>query len=289
MCTHNFGEAILVQVSPFFQRVFSVPSTLVCHLRLSYDSLKLLPEFCRGLTFADRWVAPPGSSKPDSRPSGGESADSNPRWDYFCKNETGPWIWKWTHDFEAYHRHFSRFRGQAVNLLEIGIYSGGSLPMWISYLGDKSQVYGVDIEEACKSYESDRIQVFIGNQEDRNFWKRFRESAPDIQLLVDDGGYTPDQQMVTLEEMLPDMPPGSVYMCEDIHGKSNRFTAFATAFVHRLNAMNMDGKPGVDATPFQRVFHSIHFYPDLLVIEKHAVPLERLIAPKHGTEWQPFL
>ena len=273
----------------FFQRIFSVLSTLVCHPRLSFGTLRLLPEFCRGLAIADQWAARPSQPKTGS-PLGSDSADSsNPLWDHFCQNKTGPGIWKWTHYFDAYHRHFSRFRGQAVNLLEIGIYSGGSLPMWLAYLGDKSKIYGVDIEDACKSYESDRIQVFIGDQEDRTFWKRFRDSAPEIQILVDDGGHTPEQQMVTLEEMLPVMPPGSVYMCEDIHGKSNRFAAFATAFVHRLNTMTLDGQPGVHATPFQRAFHSIHFYPFMLVIEKHALPPERLIAPKHGTEWQPFL
>jgi hypothetical protein len=35
--------------------------------------------------------------------------------------------------------------------------------------------------------------------------------------------------------------------------------------------------------------HSFHFYPYVCVIERHAEPPESLIAPKHGTEWQPFL
>ncbi len=260
----------------------AVLQTIVRYPGLAARSIILLPEFCRGLKIADNW------GDPLNHP-GQEDSSINPLWEYFSQYRQGPGIWKWTHYFEAYHRHFERFRGQQVNLLEIGIYSGGSLPMWLSYFGDNCKVFGVDIEEVCKSYETDRIKVYIGDQEDREFWKRFREEAPEIHILIDDGGHTPEQQMTTLEEMLPYMPPGSVYMCEDIHGNSNSFAAFATALVHRLNAINSDGQPGVAASQLQQSLHSIHFYPYLCVIEKHRLPPQKLIAPKHGTEWQPFL
>lgn len=194
---------------------------------------------------------------------------------------------KWSHYFEIYHRHFSRFRGQPVNLLEIGIYSGGSLPMWLSYFGDDCRVFGVDIEEACKCYETDRIEVFIGDQGDRAFWRRFRETTPEIHILIDDGGHTAEQQIVTLEEMLPHMPLGSVYVCEDVHGEFNRFTAFATALVHRMNVMQSYDGPGCAASTLQQSVHSIHFYPYLCVIEKHKYPPNTFTSLKHGTEWQP--
>jgi len=41
-------------------------------------------------------------------------------------------------------------------------------------------------------------------------------------------------------------------------------------------------------TPFQQAVHSIHLYPMVLVIERRSEHLE-LVAPKHGTQWQPFL
>jgi hypothetical protein len=238
----------------------------------------LLPEFCRGLAVVERWDTPLPQNCEKISP-----APANPLWDYFSSYENGPGIWKWTHYFEAYHRHFSRFIGQPVNLLEIGIYSGGSLPMWQSYFGNNCQIFGVDIENACKCYETDRIRVFIGDQEDRAFWARFRQEVPEIHILIDDGGHMPEQQIVTLEEMLPYMPAGSVYVCEDIHGLSNRFAAYATALVHNLNAMSRS------TSYYQQSIHSIHFYPYLCVIEKHESPPTSLVAPKHGTEWQPFL
>ena len=65
---------------------------------------------------------------------------------------------------------------------------------------------------------------------------KFRDQVPEIQILIDDCDHTPEQQMVTLEEMLPYMPCGSIYVCEDIHGLANEFMAFAVGLVNQLNA-----------------------------------------------------
>jgi hypothetical protein len=218
------------------------------------------------------------------------SSSMNPLWDYFQKHKVGHGIWKWEHYFDISHRHFSRFVGQKINILEIGIYSGGSLEMWRSYFGEKSHIYRVDIEEACKVYENDHISVFVGDQEDRAFWRNFRESVEGIDIIVDDGGHTPEQQQITLEEMLPYLRPGGVYLCEDVHRASNRFSVFMTGLVSELNSVNIISGPLLQSTvsPFQSSIHSIHFYPYVVVIEKHRVSPTKLSAPKHGTEWQPF-
>jgi hypothetical protein len=267
------------------KRFLSLASAFISHPRYSLRSTLLVPEFCRGLELADRW--PP--SKNDSAPP---QKNNNPLWDYFTAHNKGPGIWKWTHYFEVYHRHLEKFRGRSVKLLEIGIYSGGSLPMWLSYFGNNCNVFGVDIEQACKKYENENIHVFIGDQEDREFWQAFRKSVPNIDIVIDDGGHTPEQQMTTLEELLPHMPPGSVYICEDIHGNSNRFAAFATALVHRLNTFESlveNGQISSKPSNLQKVVHSIHFYPYLLVIEIHNTSPTRLVSAKRGTEWNPFI
>jgi hypothetical protein len=60
---------------------------------------------------------------------------TNPLRRFFEAHKRGHGIWKWNHYFEIYHRHFSKFRGREVHILEIGIYSGGSLEMWKDYFG----------------------------------------------------------------------------------------------------------------------------------------------------------
>ena len=216
--------------------------------------------------------------------------NTNPLWEHFQNHKEGHGIFKWEHYFEAYHRHLSKFVGRGPNVLEVGIYSGGSLEMWRSYFGENCHVYGVDIEHACKAYETKYISVFVGDQADREFWKSLRGDVQSIDILIDDGGHTVDQQRVTLEEMLPHLRAGGVYVCEDIHGRHNRFAAFAAELVSELNRMNLVSGSVLQsaASHFQSAIHSIHFYPYLLVIEKHDVARTKLMAPRRGTKWQPF-
>lgn len=198
---------------------------------------------------------------------------------------------EWLHYFELYHRHLHKFIGRSVTVVEVGVYSGGSMPMWRHYLGKDCRVHGVDIQEECRVYENSHTTIHIGDQADRAFWKRFRESVPDVDVLIDDGGHQPQQQMVTLEEMLPHLRPGGVYICEDVQGSGSRFAAFAHSLANERNAFAGTSQQELDSTPtpFQAAVHSVHLYPYVVVIEKRDSPLKRFAAPKHGTKWQPFL
>ena len=45
--------------------------------------------------------------------------------------------------------------------------------MWRDYFGSKCHVYGIDIAEECRQYETDYASIFIGDQADRGFWNAF--------------------------------------------------------------------------------------------------------------------
>lgn len=160
-----------------------------------------------------------------------------------------------------------------MHCLEVGVYSGGSLEMWRRYFGPACVVYGADLEPACRVYEDERTGISIGEQADRAFWKRFKERYPVIDILIDDGGHQPEQQIVTLEEMLPHLRSGDVYLCEDVHGVSNGFSSYIHGLAAALNAnvpnsKNPHGKMACSPTPFQAAIHSVHLYPYVAVIEK---------------------
>jgi hypothetical protein len=218
--------------------------------------------------------------------------ESNPFQTYFDNHSEGHGIWKWTHYFDIYHRHFKKFIGKEVHIVEVGIYSGGSLPMWQKYFGDKCIVHGIDIEKDCLRYqdENKNVKIYIGDQESREFWREFKSKVPKIDILVDDGGHLVGQQIVTLEEMLPHISPGGVFLCEDICGNNNKFTSYVNGLHHDLNnIINIsDTVQSSKNTFFQQQIASIHQYPFVCVIEKREQPLEKLSAPKHGTIWGPF-
>jgi|HubBroStandDraft_2_1064218.scaffolds.fasta_scaffold46897_1 23S rRNA U2552 (ribose-2'-O)-methylase RlmE/FtsJ len=231
------------------------------------------------------------------RIEGSSVAQETPLWKYLAEHREGRGIWKFNHYFEAYERHFGRFRGRDVHILEIGIYSGGSLQMWQSYFGPNSRIYGVDIESKCKAYESESVQVLIGDQADRSFWKRVKQEVPNLDVVIDDGGHLPEQQIVTLEELLPHLRPGGVYLCEDILQPFNDFSSYIyglaqnlnTADVIENNPANHERRAVYKASPLQSGIASIHLYPFMTVIERSSGTVAELIAPKRGTHWEPFL
>jgi hypothetical protein len=205
---------------------------------------------------------------------------------YYDAVATGPGVWKWLHYFEMYERHLARFRGREVHILEVGIFSGGSIEMWRTYLGDGCHFYGVDIEDACRVYEKPGVEIFIGDQADPAFWSGVRAAVPRLDVLIDDGGHLPVQQMATLEAMLPHIRPGGVYVCEDVQGETNAFHTYIDVLTRPLS--NFIGLGPVAPSPLQEHVASVHRYPQAVVIEKPALPVEPFDAPKRGTEWQPY-
>jgi Methyltransferase domain len=260
--------------------------------RASLPSLTRLPALSRGAAIARQWGPPANSGTLEHSPAvRGEHDYGNPLQAHIDGVKEGPGVWKWLHYFELYHRHLHKFVRREASVVEIGVYSGGSLQMWRRYFGERCRIHGVAIQEDCKTYEDSSTTIHIGNHADRRFWKQFRASLPAVDVLIDDGGHKPEQQMVTLEEMLPHLRPGGVYICEDIHGAGNPFTAFAHALAAELNAfahLRQHHELASTATPFQAAVDLVHMYPFVVVIEKRSAMLRTFSAQKHGIKWQPL-
>ena len=124
-------------------------------------------------------------------------------------------IQKSVHYFPIYEKWFKKFRGTDVVFVEVGVQHGGSIQMWKEYFGKKAKIVGVDIDERCKKFEDDQISIEIGSQEDVNFWNAFKKKYPRVDVLLDDGGHTMRQQIITFQQMFPHIRDNGIYMCED--------------------------------------------------------------------------
>ena len=196
----------------------------------------------------------------------------------YFRNNTNRHIRKWEHYFDVYDRHFSRFRNKEVVIVEIGVSQGGSLQMWKNYFGNKAKIYGVDIDPQCKQLEEENIEIFIGSQADRNFLRTIKNSIPAIDILIDDGGHTMQQQIVTYEELFDKVKPDGVYLCEDLHtsywleyggGHKRRgtFIEYSKNFIDAINAFHSE-QNSLPVTEFTRSVLSLHYYDSILVVEK---------------------
>lgn len=205
---------------------------------------------------------------------------------YFEANN-GRLIHKWMHYFEIYDRHLSKFRGTDVHVLEFGVSQGGSLQMWKDYFGPQCRIFGVDINPHCKAFEEDQVRIFIGDQEDRQFVRSLALIVPRVDILIDDGGHTMRQQIVTFEELFDRISANGVYLCEDLHTsywpewgggyrRRNTFIEYSKRFIDGLHAWYSKSS-ALTVTDFTRSAYSLHYYDSVLVIEKRHIepPIHR--------------
>lgn len=187
---------------------------------------------------------------------------------------------KWVHYFPIYEKWFSPYRGKEIVFVEIGVQNGGSIQMWKNYFGKDAQIVGVDIDARCKQFEEEQISIEIGSQEDPEFWAAFKEKYPRVDILLDDGGHTMNQQIVTFREMFPHIKDGGLYMCEDCHTsyidekswsggglrREGTFIEFTKNLIDELNAFWTRG--ALEWNYNTQNIGGIHFYDSVVVVEK---------------------
>ncbi|TRZ56840.1 MAG: class I SAM-dependent methyltransferase [Rhodocyclaceae bacterium] len=201
--------------------------------------------------------------------------------DYFTRN-SGRLIFKWVHYFDIYERHFAAFRGRKIKFLEIGVYHGGSLQMWKNYFGPKAKIIGVDINPQCKAFEEANITIEIGSQEDPDFLRKLAATHGPFDIVLDDGGHTMRQQIVSFQELYPQVRPNGLYVCEDLHTSywnnwqggyrhPNTFIEYAKGLIDELHAWHSKDPESFRPTPLTRSAFGMHFYDSMLIIEKRPI------------------
>ena len=141
--------------------------------------------------------------------------------------------------FPIYEKLFSKFVNKKITFVEIGVFSGGSLFMWRKYFGKDARIIGIDLNSDAKKFEKDGFEIFIGNQSDENFWKVFFEKVGDVDIILDDGGHTNFQQIVTACCCIPHIKDNGILAVEDVyhsygvsHGSKGFFNPSKYSFIN---------------------------------------------------------
>lgn len=196
---------------------------------------------------------------------------------YFEKNEQRL-INKFDHYFDVYDRYFHTFKNKKITIVEIGVYQGGSLQMWRNYFGKEAIIWGIDIDPRCKQLEEENTHILIGSQEDRNFLKSIINKIGPIDILIDDGGHTQAQQIVSFEELYKYIKLGGIYLCEDVHTsymnaygggikRNGTFIEYTKSLIDQLNAHYSEQSNFV-IDSFTSTTNTIHYYDSIVLFEK---------------------
>ncbi len=200
-------------------------------------------------------------------------------------------VHKFHHYFDIYERHFSRFRGTPVRLLEIGVSKGGSLRLWREYFGDDATIAAIDIDEACRRYDGVHGAVRIGDQTDETFLRAVHAELGPFDIVIDDGGHNPRHQLASFCVLYPLLTAQGLYLCEDTMvnywpkrrdlGPDLTFMSVAVQIAERLTephyprrnwdrfAEKPSGRPGSIETPaVVAATRGVHFYDSIVVFER---------------------
>jgi len=151
---------------------------------------------------------------------------------------------KHTTYFSVYDDLFNKFKDKKVVFVEVGVFQGGSLFMWREYFGKQARIIGIDINPGAKKWEKDGFEIFIGSQSDSKFWEIFFNTIGEVDIILDDGGHTFEQQIITAESVLHNIKDGGMLVVEDTHtsymvdygGASNvSFISYAKNMIDGIN------------------------------------------------------
>jgi len=174
--------------------------------------------------------------------------------------------------FQVYEELLSQYRGKSITFVEVGVLNGGSLFMWRNFFGPQARIIGIDFNPLAKRWEQDGFEIHIGSQSSPNFWKTFFSEVGPVDVLLDDGGHTNEQQIVTTHEAIPFIKDGGLLLVEDVHASYFRdfgnpskysFINYAKQFVDVVNSRF----PGVQPVPqdlFKKAVYSVHFYDSIV-------------------------
>ncbi len=198
------------------------------------------------------------------------------------ESHTGNLIHKWNHYFEIYDKYFERYAGKEVVVLEIGVSQGGSISLWENFFGKNLIYYGIDINPKCKGFEKENVKIFIGSQEDISFLETVKKEIKDIDILMDDGGHTMKQQIVTFETLFEKIKYGGIYLCEDNHTsywpgfggglrRKGTFIEYVKNLIDVMHSWYLEKNNSLRNQDLREQIYAIHIHDSIVVIEKRKI------------------
>jgi len=180
---------------------------------------------------------------------------------------------KWNKYFFIYEKLFKDYKDKDITFVEIGIHNGGSLEIWKKYFSNNSKIIGIDLNEECKKFQKDGIKVEIGNQSDPEFWKSFFLKYGKVDIILDDGGHTNLDQIITAVNVVNHINDGGILVVEDTHtsymkpynsSSKYSFIEFSKKNIDDINSKNSNEMRKFNFT-ISEVVYSIEFYESIVV------------------------
>lgn len=134
-------------------------------------------------------------------------------------------------DGHGYAKYYEARLGpnRIFNVLEIGVLRGASLRFWAEVF-PAAKIYGIDIDESCLKYATDRIQITIADAGNALHMNHYASHAPVFDLIVDDGSHNGNDIEIALKCLWGNLKAGGLYAIEDIGCENYMFPGLWTGW-----------------------------------------------------------
>ena len=176
---------------------------------------------------------------------------------------------KYSTYFPIYDSILSQYIGKKIIFVEIGVQDGGSLIFWQDFFGPNARIIGIDLDPRAKRFEKFGFEIFIGDQASVNFWANFINQVGNVDIVLDDGGHTYLQQIVTVESLATHINDGGLIMVEDAHtsmlsGFGNRKYSFLN-YAKTISSLLTNRSGKLIKKNYDKRFYSIQFFESVVV------------------------
>jgi cephalosporin hydroxylase len=113
-----------------------------------------------------------------------------------------------------YEKIFENIKNDPLNILEIGIYQGGSL-QWMAEYFPKATILGIDLVIPEILNLNDRITMVTCDQNDSNQLRLIGETYGPFDIIIDDGCHYAKETKNAFDNLWRDIKPGGYYFIED--------------------------------------------------------------------------
>ena len=179
---------------------------------------------------------------------------------------------KHTSYFDVYDNIFSKYIGKKITFIEIGVLGGGSLFMWRDFFGPDARIIGIDLNPGAKRWEEDGFEIFIGSQADNKFWENTFDTIGAVDIVLDDGGHTYEQQIITFNNCLTHINDGGMIVVEDTHTSylskfGPRIYSFINFAHHQVNKIHDRSFVLSKNKLRENTINSIRFFQSIVVFD----------------------
>ena len=176
---------------------------------------------------------------------------------------------------QNYYTYFRNIKNDRLKILEIGVLNGSSLKTWKEFFPN-AHIYAIDINQSCKEYEEDRIEIFIGDQTDEKFLDGVMSKLKGVDIIIDDGGHKMTHQKRSFDILFKYLNQDGIYIIEDL------ITSYWSEYMDAPQTMISYLKTLIDFVNFRQYgdqlsesekylvknIYSIHFYHSICFILK---------------------